>query len=143
MLLYFYLGTTAYVWINEFKSNYDMKKRLKNEGYTFNGKKINGIGDILLGALYLGLLSIPVFNLMFPIVNRNKERNYDVYKNMMLEAGHINEPIEKEEKPVITVNDTKLTQRINREGHIYYSPMYRGEEDTLIEEKGKVYKKTL
>lgn len=92
MLLYIYLGTTAFVWLSEFKTMHDMDKRLKKEGYTFNGKKFNGIGDIVVGGLFLITMSIPVFNLIFPLASLDKERTYDEYKEMMLEAGHINEP---------------------------------------------------
>lgn len=147
MLLYLYIGSTVYVWIDTIHHQIYLNKRLKKEGYKFTGKNYFSFADVVLGTFYLVALSVPVFNLLFPLSHINKNRSYDEYMNYLEEAGSIEKDndyvdvSDREEKKVITINDTKLIDRINQNGHTYYSPMYRGEEDTLEEDKGKVYKK--
>ena len=148
MLLYIYLGTTVYVWIDTIKSMINNDKRLKREGYKFIAPRFNGLPDIIVGVIYGIAMSIPVFNLMFPLSNKDKEKSYEEYKNMMLEAGSIEEPKQlnqqkKEEKTnmnIIDVNDSKLKARTNRDGHIYYSSM---EEEHEVVDYGYTYKKEL
>ena len=145
MLLYLYIGSTAYVWVSTIKSMIDNDRRLKKEGYKFVGRKFGGVGDILLGGIFLIAMSIPVFNLLFPIVERDKERSYDEYKNMMLEAGHIEEPDIKEEiksnieKPTIKIVKKEI---INQNKQEYYRPINNDDID-ILESSGKTYKKEL
>ena len=153
MLLYIGIGAyiieTAYVWIDAINHQLYLDRRLKKEGYKFTNEKKFGPSDGVWGTICAILLSIPVLNLLSPLSHIDKDRSYDEYKNYLDEAGAIEkdddfvDTTNLEEKHIIEINDTKLINRINKSGHIYYSPMYRGEEDTLIEEKGKVYKKTL
>ena len=148
MLLYIYIGSTLYVWYDEIKHQIYLNKRLKEEGYKFTGRKYFGFADIVIGAFYLAALSIPVLNLLSPLSHRNKERSYDEYKNYLDEAGAIEGPElvserEKLEAKVIKIDKTKLVERTNREGHTYYSPMYRGEDEFEEEQRGYAYRKVL
>ena len=142
MILAIYLGETIYVWINTFKSMKDNDKRLKKEGYTFIKKRFNGIGDIVVGTMFLIALSIPVLNLIFPLSNRDKEKNYDNYKNYLLESNAIIEPNLVKENNIINIDNIKLKERTNRNGHIYYSSMYQ-EIEKQEENNGYTYKKIL
>ena len=92
MLLVIYLGTTAYVWIRTIKLMRDNDRRLKQEGYIFKGRKFSDIGDVITGIGCAVALSIPVLNLIFPLITKDKDRVYDEYKNMLLEAGSIEKP---------------------------------------------------
>ena len=143
MLLYLYIGSTVYVWINTIKSFHDMNKRLKKEGFTFNQKGFGGVGDIVISGLFALALSVPVINLVFPLSGIDKERSYDEYKNYLLEAGAIDEPDEtlvaETKDKVLKISDAKLYGRVNTKGHIYYSSM--NHYDSNEEEKGKVLKK--
>ena len=151
MLLGIYLGTTAYVWVSTIKLFREMDQRLKEEGYTFTTKKFHGVGDIVIGTIFLITMSIPIFNLIFPIVNSNKERSYDEYKNKLLEAGSIErndltsenvvklaEEVKKDS--VININNSKLVSRENRDGHIYYSTLNNDEIDSQ-NQNGYTYRK--
>ncbi len=145
MLLYLYIGSTAYVWVSTIKSMIDNDRKLKKEGYKFVGRKFGGVGDIIIGGIFLIAMSIPVFNLIFPIAGRNKERSYDEYKNMMLEAGHIEEPDIKEKiKTNVEKTDIKIIKKetINHNNQDYYRPINSNNID-IIESKGKTYKKEL
>ena len=144
--LIIYIGETAYVWIDAITHQLYLDRRLKKEGYRFTSRKYFGLADVVIGAFYAMFLSIPVLNLISPFSHLNKDRSYDEYMNYLDEAGAIEkvddiDTTNFEEKKVIVINNTKLIDRVNQKGHIYYTPLYRGEEDTLTYEKGKVYKK--
>lgn len=163
MLFYIYIGTTAFVWVDTFAHQIYLDRRLKKEGYKYTGNKYFGLADVVLGFFYLGALSIPVINLVFPLSHLNKDRSYDEYKNYLDDAGAIELDEEKIKvdpkltkeleninnndlsKNSVTINDTVLMERVNQNGHTYYSPMNRFDTentvDYLNEEKGHVYKK--
>ena len=105
MLIGIYLGTTLYVWYDMIKHFKEMDKKLKEEGYEFLNKK-HYFSDIPFVIFCIAALSIPVINLIFPLVNSNKDRSYDEYKNYLLEAGAI-EKDEPYEKPMVTANNNQ------------------------------------
>ena len=149
MLLYLYIGSTAYVLIDAITHQIYLDRRLKKEGYKFTNGKRFGLNDLVWGAFYLLILSIPVLNLISPLSHINKDRSYDEYKNYLDEAG----AIELEEdtflyqdnaiknKNIIQVDNSKLMERINSNGHIYYSSVSKEETNEL--ENGYTYKKIL
>ena len=142
MLLYLYIGSTAYVWVSTIKSMIDNDRRLKKEGYKIVGRRFSGLTDIVLGGIFLVAMSIPVFNLIFPIVEHNKEISYDEYKNMMLEAGHIEEIdiIETNiQKPITNLKKERITSQNKQK---YYRPINIDNID-IIESSCKTYKKNL
>lgn len=162
MLLYIYLGSTAAIWIEEIAHHIILRKKLKKEGYKYTGNNYFGLADILLGLFYIGALSVPGLNLAFLLSHLNIERSYDEYKNYLEEAGAIEKiddvvidenAVKKVEniinneltKNKVTVNNTSLTERVNRNGHIYYSSTNHFDnepfEEIVDEEKGHVYKK--
>lgn len=144
MLLYIYLGTTAFVWTDAILHQLYLDRRLKSEGYKFTNKK--SPDDIVWGAFYFMILCIPVLHLISPLSHIDKDRSYDEYMNYLEEAGAIEKVedfVNKKEINVITINNDKLVERTNSSGHIYYSPMNRYEENNIIEENGKVYKKVI
>ena len=142
MLLGLYLGTTAFVWYDTFKSMYDNRKRLEKEGYKIEKRKVGTLGNIIVWGIFMVLLSIPAANLLFPLSNFNKEKSYDTYKNMMLEAGHIEEldnnntEIKESVKEIANKNE-KIVSNTKE----YYRPVFREEAD--IDEKGYTYRKIL
>ena len=147
MLLAAYLGTTAFVWYDTLKSMHDNKKRLVKEGYKIEKKRGGTLGNVIVWTIFLGMLSIPVVNLLFPFSNRDKERSYDEYKNMMLEAGHIEELDERVFNPmedeVKQKNYQKVTNDKSSDIKVQYRPVFSGEITDIEEEKGYTYKKTL
>ena len=146
MLLYIYIGTTVFVWADTLAHQIYLDRRLKKEGYKFTSRKYFGFADVVLSGFFLIALSVPVFNLLFPLSHLNKNRSYDEYKNYLEEAGAIEEPelkVEKLDDKVVKIDNTKLVERVNREGHTYYSPLYRGEDDIEKEQKGYAYRKVL
>ena len=142
MLLGLYLGTTAFVWYDTFKSMYDNRKRLEKEGYKIEKRKVGTLGNIIVWGIFMVLLSIPAANLLFPLSNFNKEKSYDTYKNMMLEAGHIeeldNKPNDIKDNVKETVNQK---EKVVSNSKVYYRPVFR--EETDIDEKGYTYRKIL
>ena len=147
MFLYFYLGTTAFVWYDTFKSMIVMHRRLKKEGYKFTVPNHFGIGDVVIGTIFLVALSLPVVNLIFPLASVDKDEAYMWYKDKLLDDGAIEkeddediETVDLEQKNIIEIQNAKLVERINKEGHIYYSPMNK-QEDDAIEFGGYTYKK--
>ena len=144
MLLGIYLGTTAFVWYKEFKLFIDMDKRLKKEGYTFTSKRINGIGDIIIGGAYIIAISIPILNLIFPLASWDKEKTYDEYKNMLLEAGHIEEPVGdvvNKDNLISTIN--KSSNKVTHNTTNYHKSMDNNIEHNITNDNGYTYKKSL
>ena len=154
MLLVVYLGTTAFVWITTFKFIHDMDKRLKKEGYKFTVRKLGGIGDIAISGLFLIAMSVPIFQLIFPISNLDRESSYDEYKNLLLEAGAIEEPdqeiinqiYEIEPQEINTTNEIKQEKTVHKVAEYKpYIPKYRDEDTNEYDilDKGRSYKKVL
>ena len=160
MLLYIYIGSTLYVWVDTIAHQIYLDRRLKKEGYRYTQKNYFSFADIILGLLYLSALSVPVFNLLFPLSHINKDRSYDEYMNYLDEAGSIEkiEPEEKsnlnkinnmiklekinnngKEKNIIRIDKSELEERISRNGNIYYSSLQNDEND----HKEYTYQKTL
>ena len=52
MLLGLYLGTTAFVWYDTFKSMYDNRKRLEKEGYKIEKRKVGTLGNIIVWGIF-------------------------------------------------------------------------------------------
>ena len=146
MLLYIYLGTTVYVWIDTIKNWKQMDKRLKEEGYVSTANRGFNMGDFIICALTVIALSLPGLNLLFPIINHDKDASYDNYKNYLEEAGAIEkkdlykDTTIKNDKNIIKIKDVKLAERINKDNHIYYSS-YSDEESK--ENRVYTYKKVL
>lgn len=138
MLLGLYVGSTLYVWFDAIRLHLYIKKRLKEEGYK-NTTKGFYLGDIFIIGVYLAFLSIPLLNLISPIVNHNRERSYDEQKNYLEEAGSI-EKIDEEEKPMVRPYDNQV-KKINKV--VYVSKSSNIEELDNENEKGfqKVYKR--
>ena len=150
MLLYIYLGATTFVLYDAIKHKIYLDKRLKKEGYNFTqNNKHFGLFDLVLEVVHITFLLTPIVHLISPLSHLDKDRSYDEYMNYLDEAGAIEkddnfiDPSKFEEKKIITIHDTKLIDRVNQSGHIYYSPMYGSEEDSLVKKDGKVYKKIL
>ena len=112
--LYLYITTTAYVWVDTIGSMIYNDHRLKKEGYKFTVKRFHGIGDIVVCSLFAIAMSVPVLNLIFPIANHDKESSYDEYKNMLLEAGSIEEPDVKVEVKRAFENNNIIKKTINK-----------------------------
>ena len=153
MLLALYVGSTLYVWFDAYRHHRFIKRKLKEEGYEFTNKGFY-LADLLLGLCYIGFLSIPVINLVSPIVNHNRERSYDEQKNYLEEAGSIDRDEEYDVKESI---DTKVKDKINeaiciqkvddiedidKKSNYYYPDL---EDDKSIDQDGytlkKVYKR--
>ena len=111
MLLYIYIGTTAYVWYSSIKSLVKMDKRLKKEGYVFVQKSF-GPADIFIATMGLVALSIPVLHLIFPLASYDKEEAYMWYKDKLLEDGAI-------EKHHVDVEDLNAENNINNYNMLY------------------------
>ncbi len=114
LYLYLYLVTTAYVWVDTIGSMIRNDLRLKKEGYKFTGKRFSGVGDIVICILFAISMSIPVLKFIFPLSNIDKESAYDDYKNMLLEAGYIEEPEVKVEVKKDVANNNVIKKTINK-----------------------------
>ena len=145
MLLALYVGSTLYVWFDAYRHHRFIKRKLKEEGYEFTNKGFY-LADLLLGLCYIGFLSIPVINLISPIVNHNRERSYDEQKNYLEEAGSI----ERDEK--YEIKEAEKTKEVNKSKETVYVPRvdrnnyYQNiEDDKTIDQGGytlkKVYKR--
>ncbi len=136
-----YVGSTVYVLTDAVINEIYFHKRFKEDGYKYTVKNHIGIPEILLGSLLFGAHLIPVFNLVFPLANRDKEAAYDERINYMLEAGKIEEADEViKPKKVIEDNDS-IREKIDEvfKPREIYHPLNKTDND----DKGYSYKKKL
>ena len=143
MLLYLYIGTTAYVWIEEFVHQKYLDTRLKNEGYIVDKNKKSDTTDHVYNRFKYMLLFLPLLNLLSPLSHFNKEKSYNDYKNDLLRRGVINKSRETKKQDEIKIDDATLVQRQNKEGHTYYSSKYMSNHDNIEEDIDENYQKEI